>query len=430
MSALLEPAPNDPRARLGPVAAVRALIARRPWQLVLGVLVLLSATRVITGADEITSAGTIGAALALAVPIGLAALGGLWSERAGVVNIGLEGMMILGTWLGAYVGYTQGIWWGVAAGALGGALGGLVHALATVTFGVDHIVSGVAINIVAAGLARYLSVVVYNGVPGAGATQSPRVDGSITTLSLPLLSGGFGGPEWLGTLADKRWFLLSDAAGIALGLTSNISLFTVVAGLLVVLSWFLLWRTAFGLRLRSCGEAPLAAESLGVAVYRMKYIGVVISGALAGLGGAFLVTVSSSFYREGQTTGRGFIGLAALIFGNWRPGGLAGGAGLFGYAQGLQLRQGSSVHALLLFLSFVLLIVGLRAALRGRVRPAALTLLASGALAFWYAVSDTVPSRLVSTTPYVVTLLVLAISAQRLRPPAADGQPYRKGQQS
>ena len=134
--------------------------------MLLGALFLLSVTRVVTGADEITSAGTIGAALALAVPIGLAALGGLWSERAGVVNIGLEGMMILGTWFGAYAGVTYGIWWGVAAGALGGALGGLVHAIATVTFGVDHIVSGVAINIVAAGLARYLSVVVYSGRPG------------------------------------------------------------------------------------------------------------------------------------------------------------------------------------------------------------------------------------------------------------------------
>ena len=111
----------------------------------------------------------------------------------------------------------------------------------------------------------------------------------------------------------------------------------------------MLWRTAFGLRLRSCGENPVAAESLGVNVYQYKYIAVIISGALAGLGGAFLAIVAAGIYREGQTGGRGFIGLAAMIFGNWRPGGLAAGAGLFGYTDALQLRSGAeAVHALLL----------------------------------------------------------------------------------
>ena len=107
------------------------------------------------------------------MPIGLAGLGGLWSERAGVVNIGLEGMMILGTWFGAWAGYQWGPWGGVLAGILGGALGGLLHALVTVTFGVDHIVSGVAINILAGGVTRYLSAIAFVGVPGGGTTQSP-----------------------------------------------------------------------------------------------------------------------------------------------------------------------------------------------------------------------------------------------------------------
>ena len=144
-----------------------------------------------------------------------------------------------------------------------------------------------------------------------------------------------------------NWFLVSDLAGIVRAVTYQISSSPILAVLLLPLTAFLLWRTAFGLRLRSCGEAPYAAESLGVNVYRYKYIAVIISGALAGLGGAFLAIISS-IYREGQTAGRGYIGLAAMIFGNWRPGGLAAGAGLFGYTDALQLRSGSAVHALLL----------------------------------------------------------------------------------
>ena len=130
-----------------------------------------------------------------------------------------------------------------------------------------------------------------------------------------------------------------------------------LAVLLIPATYLLLWRTAFGLRLRSCGENPAAADSLGVPVYRMKYIAVVISGMLAGMGGVFLVFIAG-IYRENQTNGRGFIGLAALIFGNWRPGGLAAGAGLFGYSDALQLRSRTAVVALLLLVR--------RAARRGR----------------------------------------------------------------
>ena len=126
-----------------------------------------------------------------------------------------------------------------------------------------------------------------------------------------------------------------------------------IAVLLIPASYLILWRTAFGLRLRSCGENPAAADSLGVPVYRMKYIAVLISGALAGLGGVFLVFIAD-IYREGQTDGRGFIGLAALIFGNWRPGGLAAGAGLFGFADALQLRSRTAVVALLLLIAVLL----------------------------------------------------------------------------
>src|SRR6185295_9190762 len=145
----------------------------------------------------------------------------------------------------------------------------------------------------------------------------------------------------------------------------------------------LLWRTAFGLRLRSCGENPAAADSLGVPVYRFKYIAVVISGALAGLGGVFLVFIAG-IYRENQTNGRGFIGLAAMIFGNWRPGGLAAGASLFGFSDALQLRSRTAVVALLLLVALVLLGVAVWQTVRGRVLHAvvAVVFAAAGLVGF------------------------------------------------
>ena len=387
------------------------------------VLVLFSLVRAITDANDLTSPGTVGAALRLAVPIGLAGLGGLWSERAGVVNIGLEGMMILGTWFGAWAGYQWGPWWGVLAGILGGALGGALHAAVTVIFGVDHIVSGVAITILAGGVTRYLSAVAFVGVPGGGITQSPSVP-NISTVTLP------GIADWLTTLSAHHWFVVSDVAGILAGLTTQVSLLTIVAVLLVPLSYLVLWRTAFGLRLRSVGESPIAAESLGVNVYRMKFIAVCISGGLAGLGGAFLSEVASGIYREGETNGRGYIGLAAMIFGNWRPGGLAAGAGLFGFTDALQLRSGgTSVHALLLLIAILLLFFAVYSWVRNGSRGVAVTSIGIAAGAFiWYSLTDTVPQEFVLFAPHITTLLVLALASQRLRPPAADGQPYRRGQ--
>jgi simple sugar transport system permease protein len=396
-----------------------------------GAVLLLAVVRVLTGANDLTSAGTFSAALRLAVPIALVALGGVFCERAGVVNIGLEGMMILGTWFGAYGGVRFGPWWGVVLGIVGGMLGGLVHAVATVTFNVDHVVSGVAINILGAAVARYLSVIAYTGdgaIPGGGATQSPKVTGQIPHLNLPFLAGGWGTPDVLGHLARWRWFLVSDVAAMLRALTGDLSWLTVITFGLVGLSVFVLWHTAFGLRLRSVGEHPAAAESLGVDVYRMKYFGVVLSGGFAGLGGAFLVLEAAGIYREGQTGGRGFIGLAAVIFGNWRPVGAAAGALLFGFADALQLRNSAAVHALLLFVA-IATAAGAVLALRRRrpVRAAVFAVIAAG-FGLWYATSDTVPTQFISFTPHLTTLLVLAFATQRLRPPAADGQVYRKGE--
>jgi ABC-type uncharacterized transport system permease subunit len=384
-------------------------------------IIVLSAVRVFTGADDITSGGAISAALAAAVPIGLAGLGGLWSERAGVVNIGLEGMMILGTWGGAWGALEFGVWAGILVGAIAGALGGLLHALATVTFNVDHIVSGVAITILSLGLARYLASFTFAKMQGGGVTQSPNV---------PLL------PKWsvpgassLQGVEKHGWFLISDVAGILRGLLTNVSALTLLAAILVPVSYYLLWRTPFGLRLRSCGENPHAAESLGVNVYRYKYYGVVISGAMAGLGGAFLSMVAASIYREGQTAGRGYIGLATMIFGNWRPGGLAAGAVLFGYTDALQLRRGSeSVHALLAFIAVVLLAIGAFQLVRGSRTVGVASLGIAALAALWFFTTDLIPAEFVKAMPYVITLVVLALASQRLRPPAADGLPYRKGE--
>ncbi|MGA8046469.1 MAG: ABC transporter permease [Dermatophilaceae bacterium] len=388
----------------------------------LAAVFVLAVLRVVTGADDIASSGVIGAAIALAVPIALAGLGGLWSERAGVVNIGLEGMMILGTWGAGFFGYYMGPWAGIVGGMLCGIVGGLIHATATVIFGVDHIVSGVALNITALGIAKYLAARFFSDLPGGGPTQSPPLP-SLPRVSVPGLS------EQMARLEAREIFYLSDLAGVIGGFTTGISVFTIIAVLLFIGTFFVLWRTAFGLRLRSCGESPVAAETLGVNVIRYKFIAVCTSGALAGMGGAFLALVAANLYRDGQTGGRGYIGLAAMIFGNWRPGGLAAGSLLFGYTDAARLRGGGeTVHALLLLVAVILLLVGAWQLKRNNRVQGYLSLAAATGAALWYYTTDTVPTELTAATPYITTLLVLAFASQRLRMPAADGQIYRKGE--
>lgn len=409
-----------------PTGVPESLAGLRPWQRtmvsLLVALIALSLVRQISGANGLTSSGTIGAALRLGVPIAMAGLGGIFAERVGIVNIGLEGMMILGAWFGAYGAWMWGPWYGLALGMLGGAIGGLLHAIATVTFNVDHIISGVAINIVGGGLARYLSVVAYDETSGGSATQSPPRKSEISTITVPWISKG------LESLEGRHWFLVSDFAGIVRGATTNLSLATVTAGILILASAAVLWRTRFGLRLRSIGENPYAAESLGVGVLRTKYAGVILSGMSAGFGGAFLSVVQASIYREGQTSGRGFIGLATMIFGNWRPGGLVAGALLFGYSDGLQLRAPAAVPALFLLVTFICIGVAAIQVRSRRLPQAALTSAVGLAFLVGYLTVDELSDSLAYCTPYVVTLVVLATSSQRLRPPAAAGQPYRRGE--
>ncbi|GAA0982441.1 MULTISPECIES: ABC transporter permease [Nocardiopsidaceae] len=384
------------------------------------VLVSLAGLRVITGQDMLTDAGTIRTTITFAVPIGLAALGGLWAERAGVINIGLEGMMILGTWFGAYFAWsTDNPWMGLLAGVLAGMAGGLLHAVATVTFAVDHIVSGVAINILMLGAMRYLSILVYSDVPGAGAAQSP------TTPPFPVWNLPFVA-DALAPVAGSGIFVVSDLASLVIGLTTRMSALTFIAIMMIPVTYLVLWRTTFGLRLRSVGENPDAAESLGVPVYSLKYVAVVISGGLAGMGGVFLAIVASQIYQEGQTGGRGYIGLAAMIFGNWRPGGLAMGAGLFGYTDALQIRGGgAAIHALLLLLAVALLAVAVWQVRKDRKGLAVAAVLTGVLLLVWYLSTDSLPRELATYSPHIATLLVLSLASQRLRPPAGVGKQWR-----
>jgi ABC-type uncharacterized transport system permease subunit len=257
---------------------------------------------------------------------------------------------------------------------------------------------------------------------GGGATQSPLLD-DVGAFTVPGLS------EALGSIEEQDIFFVSELAAFARALTTELSYFVLLGLGLFVLTWWILWRTAFGLRLRSCGESPVTAETLGVNVYKYKFIAVLTSGAMAGLAGGFLALVASSNYRDGQTGGRGYIGLAAMIFGNWRPGGLLAGSGLFGYTETLGLRSGgASVRALLLLVAVLLIGVAIWQWRRsGKVGSMIWALLLGFAILGLYLTIESVPGDFTRMTPYVTTLLVLAMASQRLRMPKADGQIYRRG---
>jgi general nucleoside transport system permease protein len=383
---------------------------------------ILSITTTLTGQIQLTSSGTIQAAVRLLLPILLAALGGLWSERAGIINIGLEGMMILGTWGAAWAGYYWGPWAAVVGGLVFGALGGVLHAVATVTFNVNHIVSGVAITLLGMGVTQYLSTLIFLPV-SQNPRQSPRIEGFEEFSIQPLA-------DWLAALENAQRVLLSDAAGLLGGLVTGLTPLALLGFLLVPVSYLLLWRSRFGLRLRSCGENPVAAESLGVNVYFYKYVAVIVSGGFAGLGGAALTLNPGQLgYLEGQTGGRGYIGLAAMIFGNWRPSGLLAGSALFGYVDGVQLRAGAeAVHALLYAATLLAVVVAVWWTVRRHWKPALFSLGAGAIVYLVYMVIPEVPREFAAYAPQLVTLLVLAVAAQHLRPPASIGMEYRRGE--
>jgi ABC-type uncharacterized transport system permease subunit len=323
---------------------------------VLGIGLGILATRSGTGnLDAVFDATLVAQTFGLATPLVFGAVAGMFSERSGVINIALEGMMLMGAFWGVYGADKGGTWAvGLVFGAAAGGILALVYAYFAIHLRADQIVGGTAVNFLALGITGYFFVQLYhnNPVPNGVAT--------LPNLRIPGISGlHFFGPA-IGDLNVMIW------AGFVL----------------VVVSYLVLFKTPIGLRIRACGEHPRAADTVGINVYAVRYGCVVLSGILAALGGVYL----SDGYGNGtfiadMTNGRGFIALAALIFGNWRPFGAFGAALLFGFSSALALRlQLYSASAATLF----------------------------------------------NVLPYVLTLIAVAGVIGRTVPPAADGKPYRK----
>ncbi len=302
---------------------------------------------------DIINVWLFAAALRMATPIAYGALGGIFSERAGIVNIGLEGMMLTGAFTGVTASYFSGSpWLGVLAAILVGGLLGLLHGVITVKFAGDQIVSGTGINIFALGFTAYMSQIIWGS---RGASSSVQ---GLPTISIPLL---------------KDVPIIGDILGAHTPLVYVILIITVA-------SYVVLFKTPLGLRIRAVGERPDAADTAGINVYRTKYLCLILSGMLAGLGGAFLSLGHLSLFAWGMTGGRGFIALAAMIFGKWMPFGAFGASFMFGFADALQMR-----------------------------------LQALGLL----------PPQIILTIPYILTVAVLAGVVGRATPPS-NYKPYVK----
>ncbi len=293
-------------------------------------------------------ASVLRAALRQSTPITLGALSGIFCERSGVVNIAIEGMMLSAAFAGFMTSvYTGSLLMAVLVAILTGGLMGLLHAWLSITFKVDQIISGTVINILAIGLTGYF----YQ----AGATTQ----GKLEAVRIPLLA---------------------DLPLIGPVLFDNPPI-TYTAIVMVVVTHFVLFRTVWGLRTRSVGEHPRAADTVGINVIFMRYINVIIGGMVAGLGGGFLTLEAVGSFERLMTNGRGFIALAAMIFGKWNPYGAWGAALLFGLANALQTQ-----------LQFT-----------GNLQ---------------------IPHEFIGMLPYLLTVLVLAGFVGRARPPAATGKPY------
>jgi general nucleoside transport system permease protein len=285
--------------------------------------------------------------LRYATPLIFGALGGLFSERSGVINIALEGIMLIGAFFGAWGADITDSWiGGVVIAVLAGAVFALIHALFAVTLRADQIVSGTALNFLALGISGYLYVAIY------GDTGTPDDLPGVPDVHLPI----------------KSVPLLGDVFG-------QLNLLVWLALAMVVVTWVVVFRTSPGLRLRSAGENPLAAETAGLSVVRTRYLGVMTSGALAALGGAFLSIGFVHSFSQNMTAGRGFIALAALIFGRWRPGGALAATLLFGFGSALAQRLptfSDSGAVLFQALPYVLTLIAVTGVIGRSIPPAAL----------------------------------------------------------
>jgi ABC-type uncharacterized transport system permease subunit len=330
----------------------------RATSVMLGLIALFFVFSFLTWAtrdNSINLAGMLKTMVERAVPLTLGALSGILCERAGVVNIAIEGMMLAGAMMGALIGsVSHNLWIGVLAAVLTGGALAFVHAVLSIRYKVDQIISGTVINIFATGMTSFISnkfLQVYADLNNPGTFSAYPIP---LLSKIPLIGGVF----------------------------FNSNIFTYGAYILLIVVHVGLFYTRWGLRVRAVGEHPRAADTLGINVFRVRYINVVLGGLVAGFGGAYFTLGSVSSFDKLMTAGRGFIALAAMIFGKWTPLGSAGAALIFGFAESLQTK---------------------------------LSIL-----------KVPIPSQFLLMAPYIVTMIALAGLIGRAIPPAADGQPYEK----
>ncbi|QKX49079.1 ABC transporter permease [Planococcus glaciei] len=305
-------------------------------------------------------------AIFYAAPLILVAIGGVFSERSGVINIGLEGLMVIGAFVGilfnlffADIFGNATPWLSLIAAMVAALLLSLVHAVASISFRADQTVSGVAINLLAIALALYLVKKIF------GKGQTDFITERFSRNDIPVLS---------------------DIPVIGPMFFSSVYYTSVLAIAVAIFAWFVIYKTPFGLRLRSVGEHPMAADTMGINVARMRYVAVMISGALAGIGGAIYAQTISGDFGHATINGQGFMALAAMIFGKWHPLGAMGAALFFGFAQSLSI-VGPSIPYI-----------------------------------------QDIPNVFLLILPYVLTILALAGFIGRANAPKANGIPYIKGQ--
>ena len=310
--------------------------------------------------DLVNSLGIIlFATLVYMTPLLYAALGSCFSEVSGVVNIGIEGMMTAGAFAGTVIAYFTGSpWIGFICGGLAGALFGALHALATVRLGADQTIAGTAINMLGPGIAIMIAKVLFDSTDTVPLTAEQKIP--------KLFAGVFDTGTVFGRFMDNVF-------------ATYFTTYFVFA--LAILVWFIFYKTRFGLRLRACGEHPKACETLGINVLGMRFLCVTISGLLAGLGGACVTMTISTQFRPISIVGQGFIAIAAVIFGKFKPHGALLGCLLFGFCSGLKVVLGGSAG---------------------------------------------VDMQLISMIPYVVTVIVLILFVGKSHVPSASGKPYLK----
>ena len=346
-------------AMLGLWTATRGL-RRLGWGAVaaglIGIGLGMLATRSSTAnLNTVFTASLIASMFVFSTPLVFGAIGGMFSERSGVVNIGLEGMMLMGAFWGVYAADKGGSWAvGLLVAMLAGALMALVHAVFAIHLRADQIVGGTAVNFLALGITGYFFFQLYHG------QDVPTGVSTIPDVKIPYV---------------EHWHFLGPAFG-------KLNLMVWLSFALVIVSYIVVFKTPVGLRIRACGEHPRAADTVGINVYAVRYGAVILSGVLAALGGAYLsIGFGGGAFTDNMTAGRGFIALAAMIFGNWRPFGAFGAALLFGF---------------------------------------------STALAYRLPVYSGSAATLFQALPYVLTLVAVAGVIGRTVPPAADGKPYKK----